>query len=66
MEKKYALCREVLSRFQEAGIVRELIIVGSSCIYFYRDYFADIGCRNLAGLHGYRESARMLCEEGIG
>lgn len=42
MEKRYALCHEVLARFQEAGILEELVLVGSWCIYFYRDYFADI------------------------
>lgn len=42
MEKKYALCYDVLSRFQEAGILQDLVIVGSWCIYFYKDYFADI------------------------
>jgi hypothetical protein len=42
VEKRYALCHEVLARFQEAGILEDLVLVGSWCIYFYRDYFADI------------------------
>lgn len=40
MEKKtYSLCLEVLKRFEKAGILRSLILIGSWCIYFYRYYF---------------------------
>jgi len=42
MEKKYALCLEVLRRLQKAGILNEIMVIGSWCIYFYRDYFSDV------------------------
>ncbi len=41
MEKKYDLCLEILKRFQQVGILDKIIIVGSWCIYFYKDYFQD-------------------------
>ena len=43
MEKKqYELCVEVLHRLHKAGILKHLILVGSWCIPFYRDYFKGI------------------------
>jgi hypothetical protein len=42
MEKKYALCLEVLRRIKKAGILNEIMVIGSWCIYFYRDYFSDV------------------------
>jgi len=42
MEKKYALCLEVLRRIQKAGILNEIMVIGSWCIYFYQDYFSDV------------------------
>ncbi len=40
MEKQqYDLCREVLRRFNEAGLLKDLVLIGSWCIYFYQDYF---------------------------
>jgi len=42
MEKKYALCFEALRRIKKAGILNEIMIIGSWCIYFYRDYFSDV------------------------
>lgn len=40
MEKKtYNLCLEVLKRFDEAGILKHIILIGSWCIYFYKEYF---------------------------
>ncbi len=42
MEKQYDLCLEVLRRLQKAGVLREVMIIGSWCIYFYRNYFSDI------------------------
>ena len=41
MEKKYDLCLEILKRFQQVGILDKIIIVGSWCIYFYKDYFQN-------------------------
>lgn len=42
MEKKYVLCLEVLRRIQKAGILNEIMVIGSWCIYFYRDYFSNV------------------------
>lgn len=39
MQKKYALLHKVLRCFYEAGALEELILVGSWCMYFYKDYF---------------------------
>ena len=42
MEKKqYELCLEILRRFHSAGILKNIIIIGSWCIYFYKYYFTD-------------------------
>ena len=43
MELQYALCRNVLKRLDDASVLQDLIIVGSWCLYFYRDYFAGTG-----------------------
>ncbi|MDP2911532.1 MAG: GSU2403 family nucleotidyltransferase fold protein, partial [Candidatus Omnitrophota bacterium] len=43
MEKnQYKLCFEVLRRFNKAGILDGLILIGSWCLYFYKDYFENI------------------------
>ena len=43
MEKnQYKLCREVLRRLDKAGILRDLIIIGSWCIPFYESHFSGI------------------------
>lgn len=42
MEKRYALFLEVLRRFQAAGLLKELVLVGSWCLHFYRNYFAGM------------------------
>ena len=40
MEKqKYSLCLEVLTRMRDAGILGNIMIVGSWCIPLYEDYF---------------------------
>ncbi|MHC4122914.1 MAG: GSU2403 family nucleotidyltransferase fold protein [Planctomycetota bacterium] len=40
MEKnQYKLCLEVLRRFNKTGILDGLILIGSWCLYFYKDYF---------------------------
>lgn len=40
MEKKtYNLCLEVLKRFNKAGILKHIILIGSWSIYFYKEYF---------------------------
>ena len=43
MEKsQYELCIEVLRRLDKAGILRDIILIGSWCIPFYKEYFSDI------------------------
>lgn len=43
MEKQqYELCVEVLRRLDKAGILKNLILVGSWCIPFYQDYFKTV------------------------
>lgn len=39
-KKKYELCLEVLKRFQKAGILDGLILIGSWSLYFYQYYFS--------------------------
>lgn len=40
MQKKYALFLKVLKRFYDTGILNEVILVGSWCMYFYKEYFS--------------------------
>jgi hypothetical protein len=40
-KKQYELCVEILRRFKQAGILDDLILIGSWSAYFYNDYFAD-------------------------
>ena len=43
MEKKQSdLCFEILRRFHNAGILDDLILIGSWCVYFYKEYFNDM------------------------
>lgn len=40
MEKsQYDLCIEVLRRLDKAGILKDIILVGSWCTLFYKDFF---------------------------
>ena len=39
MEKNYALCLDVLRTFKRAGVLDEVVLVGSWCLHFYREYF---------------------------
>lgn len=43
MEKKqYELCVEIFKRLHKTGVLDGLIVIGSWCVYFYKDYFKDI------------------------
>ncbi len=43
MEKRQSeLCLEVLRRFNKAGILKDFILIGSWCVYFYKDYFSNV------------------------
>jgi len=39
-KKQYELCLEILRRFNSAGILKNLILIGSWSAYFYNEYFA--------------------------
>lgn len=42
MEKRtFSLCREVLKRFNNLGVLKSIVLVGSWCIYFYQYYFSS-------------------------
>jgi hypothetical protein len=41
-KKKYDLCLEVLTRFSKKGLLSKLVLVGSWCLYFYKDFFAGL------------------------
>ena len=40
--KQFKLCLEVLHRFRKAGLLNKLILVGSWCLYFYKEYFYGV------------------------
>ena len=41
MEKsQYDLCVEVLRRLDKAGILKDIVLIGSWCTIFYKDFFA--------------------------
>ena len=43
MEKnQYDLCIEVLKRLEKAGVLKDVILIGSWCIPFYKDYFGSV------------------------
>jgi len=42
MEKIYGLCLKVLKRLQKSGVLSQIIIIGSWCQYFYKDYFVNV------------------------
>lgn len=43
MEKnQYELCIKVLKRLDKAGVLKDVILIGSWCIPFYKEYFAGI------------------------
>ena len=43
MEKnQYSLCLEVLRRFNKANILKDVVLIGSWCLPFYKSYFSGI------------------------
>jgi hypothetical protein len=40
-KKQRELCLEILRRFNKAGILKDMILIGSWCAYFYDEYFKD-------------------------
>ncbi len=43
MEKnQYELCIKVLKKLDKAGVLQDIILIGSWCIPFYKDYFGSV------------------------
>ncbi len=40
-KSQYELCIEVLRRLEKAGVLKDVVIVGSWCTLFYKDFFGD-------------------------
>jgi len=49
-KNQYKLCLEVLRRFNKEGILDGLILIGSWCLYFYKDYFKKTPYIDIAAL----------------
>jgi hypothetical protein len=43
MANQSKLCREVLTRMRDAGLLEDLVLIGSWCLAAYRDYFSGTG-----------------------
>ena len=41
-KSQYELCLEVLRRLDHAGVLKNIVLVGSWCTLFYKDYFSDV------------------------
>jgi hypothetical protein len=41
-KKQYELCLEILRRFHKKGILDDFILIGSWCVYFYKEYFSNV------------------------
>lgn len=41
--KQYELCLNVLRKLEAAGVLQNLVLIGSWCLVLYRDYFRDVG-----------------------
>ena len=39
---QYKLCLEVLRCLDASGVLKHIILVGSWCTLFYKDYFGDV------------------------
>lgn len=43
MEKnQYDICLKVLRRMEKQGILKDILLIGSWCVYFYDDYFTGL------------------------
>lgn len=68
MEKSQSeLCFEILRRFRKAGILDDLILIGSWCGYFYKEYFSghyigQIKTRDIDFLIGNPSSIRKTVD----
>ena len=41
--KQSELCREVLQRMEDAGVLSGVVLIGSWCLLVYREYFRGVG-----------------------
>jgi len=41
-KSQYELCIEVLRRLEKAGVLKDVVIVGSWCTLFYKDFFGGV------------------------
>jgi hypothetical protein len=41
-KSQYKLCLEVLRRLDSSGVLKNIVLVGSWCTLFYKDYFGDV------------------------
>jgi len=44
-KKQYELCREVLRRLDQRGLLSNLVLIGSWCMLLYKDYFQQSSYR---------------------
>ena len=40
-DEQYELCFKVLRRLEKAGVLHQIVLIGSWCVYFYKDYFEE-------------------------
>src|SRR4051812_48794001 len=40
-DAQYDLCFKVLRRLDAAGVLSQVVLIGSWCAYFYKDYFEE-------------------------
>jgi len=41
-KNQYDLCIKVLERLEKSGVLKDVILIGSWCIPFYKDYFENV------------------------
>jgi len=41
-KSQYNLLLEVLKRFEKTGLLKEFILIGSWCVYLYKEYFSNM------------------------
>lgn len=41
MQEKFQILISVLKKFEKAGILSDFVLIGSWCLYFYKDYFIN-------------------------
>jgi len=41
-KNQYELCLEVLRRLNRAGVLKDIMLIGSWCLPFYREYFSGV------------------------